>query len=89
MSAGKKQLNVVAALFDADRIANRPLGKYLTRSASAMRATIHPPLNEAHNDIDRFVCLVLGETGPRYCNRGAIGTQLMARHDISTSLHQL
>ena len=70
--SGTKQLKVVVARHDEDKLTCNPPGEYLARSAALMRQTIKPPLSPSCNHIDRFVRLVLTEHGPQYWNHSVI-----------------
>jgi len=72
VASGTKQVNVIQALFDNDRLTRREQADYLRRSADFMRRTIQPPLECSRNLIDRDIVMVLDHDGPRYCNRSAI-----------------
>jgi len=70
--SGTKQLKVVVALHDEDKLTSSTSGEYLARSAALMRQTIKPPLSSSCNHIDRFIRLVLTEHGPQYWNHNVI-----------------
>ena len=56
----------MAALHDHDCYEGMEAGKYLERSASAMRASIVSGVPVAHNNIDKHIRLVLTDKGPEY-----------------------
>ena len=71
--SGTKQVKVIAALYDDDRLSGDQLrSQYLARSAALLREHVQPPLPDNHNDIDKQIRLVLSEKGPIYVNVVAV-----------------
>lgn len=65
--SGTKQMKVVAALFDDDRLIGRPLkNHFLERSAAILRRSVQPPLSGRDNPIDKRIRLCLEGDGPHY-----------------------
>lgn len=64
--SGRKQLNVVFALYDQDRSEMVNGTAYLRRSADALRESVCPALSVRSKNIDREIVLVLTGTGPQY-----------------------
>lgn len=78
-ASGRKQLNVVYALWDHDQHANHRPQNLLKRSAQEIRSTVQPSLAGRIEDVDRHIVLVLGANGPRYCNERATVQQASLR----------
>ena len=72
VASGKKQSNVISALFDSDKLRRADGGSYLARSAALMRSSITPPLRCDPTCIDREIVLVLSAEGPRYENKSSV-----------------
>ena len=78
MSSGTKQIKVMAALYDDDRISGRTGGFYLARSAQLLRVALGPaPIGSG--GVDRCLVLLLDAGGPRYVRVDEVGTVLSAR----------
>ena len=68
-ASGTKQLKLVIAMHDQDRLQGRPpAGDYLRRSADMMRSSIRTPLPEGVNNVDKKIRLVFTGRGPEYGN---------------------
>ena len=79
-ASGTKQMKLVIALHDSDRLLKRAEKcDLLSRSASIMRQTIAPPLPRAINCIDRFIRLVMTESGPEFWNVSAVQGEAFVR----------
>ena len=79
-TSGTKQMKLVIALHDSDRLLKRAEKcDLLSRSASIMRQTIAPPLPRAINCIDRFIRLVMTESGPEFWNVSAVQGEAFVR----------
>ena len=66
--SGTKQMKVICALFDHDQFSRKDAVDLLKRSAAILACQVVPALNNHHNDIDRYIRLVLTEQGPKYFN---------------------
>ena len=79
VASGTKQLNVVCALFDNDRLLRAPTGNLLKRSATILRETVSPAVHRGQNAIDKDIVLVLDDDGPSYQKKAAVGQNLACR----------
>ena len=94
--SGTKQLKVIMALFDHDRLRRVTGDNYLGRSAELLRKTVRPPLNPKHNEIDRYVRLVFTGEGPEFANLSTVEQNMVVRRvgnvyytkDFATMLYQ-
>lgn len=81
----KKQLRVCRAMYDNDVFVHgQGQGRYLLRSAAAMRETIQPPVSLSANNISDDIRLLLDVPGPRFVNRRTLGDELPARQVRNT-----
>lgn len=77
--SGTKQLKVIMALFDHDRLRRVTGDNYLARSAELLRTTVRPPLSSNHNEIDRYVRLVFTGEGPKFANLVTVEQNMVVR----------
>ncbi len=70
--SGTKQMKVILALFDDDKLTRRKQGNYLARSAAVLRGTVQPELPSTVNNINKYMRLVLTGSGPQYYNRDTV-----------------
>ena len=75
--SGTKQIKVIIALYDSDQFARSTSSTYIRRSADIIRNSVRPPLNSAHNEVDRHIRLVFTVDGPVYMNVDSL-TNLVA-----------
>lgn len=70
VASGTKQLKLICALYDYDRIVGRPIAHtYLQRSAAIMRESVQPAPQITTNSVDSHIVLLLTEKGPRFVNK--------------------
>lgn len=70
VASGTKQLKLICALYDYDRIVGRPIDHtYLQRSAAIMRESVRPALQLNTNSVDSHIVLLLTEKGPLFVNK--------------------
>ncbi|CAE7205271.1 unnamed protein product [Symbiodinium sp. CCMP2592] len=68
-ASGTKQIKLVLALHDQDKLEGMPAAcNYLRRSADMIRDTVRPPLSSTRNSIDKKIRLVFTQDGPEYWN---------------------
>ena len=79
-ASGTKQLKLIIALHDQDRLQGRPSSvDYLRRSAAIMRSTIDPALPGKSNNIDKGIRLVFTQRGPEFWNLNSTITSPLRR----------
>jgi hypothetical protein len=81
--SGTKQLRIILALYDADCMLRQQEFEYLHRSACLLRQQVWPELNAARTSIDKEIRLLLTCSGPKYCNKAALGTDVIARRVLN------
>eukprot|EP00435_Cladocopium_sp_Y103_P008302 s3962_g2.t1 len=81
--SGTKQLRIILALYDADCMLRQKELEYLHRSACLLRQQVWPELSAARTSIDKEIRLLLTSSGPKYCNKAAIGTDIIARRVLN------
>ena len=65
-TSGVKQIKVVKALFDYDRLTHSSQGGYLQRSAQLIRTWADEPSESSATNIDRHLRLALTAPTPKY-----------------------
>ena len=81
--SGTKQLRVILALHDADCMLRECNLECLHRSACLLRQHIVPQLSATRTYIDKEIRLLLTSAGPKYCNRAALGIDIIARRVLN------
>ena len=78
--SGTKQKKIIYALHDyAAAMQETPRNSYLQDSAKIIRNSVHPPLSDRQNNIDKELRLVLRSSGPAYINAACIDTDCQLR----------
>jgi len=77
--SGTKQIKVIAAIHDNDKLQGLTTGKYLERSAQIMHSCVKPPVAVSQNNIDKDIRLVLTERGPEYWSLSAVEHGVVCR----------
>eukprot|EP00435_Cladocopium_sp_Y103_P017516 s1987_g4.t1 len=81
--SGTKQVRVILALHDADCMHRECNLEYLYRSACLLRKHVVPQLNASRTYIDKEIRLLLTSSGPTYCNKAALGHDIVARRVLN------
>jgi len=77
---GRKQLRIIAALYDNEKIRGLKLAcEYRSRSAALLRNQVKSALSKKDAAIDRHIRIYMQSGGPKYVNRCTLGRSLMAR----------